>query len=92
MSILVVAEHNNESVKAPTLVAVAAAQAIGGDIEVLIAGSNCAAAGEAAAKITGVSKVLVADNEAYGHQLAENIAGLVVEISANYSHILTATK
>jgi len=91
MSILVVAEHDNESVKAPTLVAIAAAEKIGGDIEVLIAGSNCAAAGEAASRIAGVSKVRVADNEVYAHQLAENIAALVVEIGKDYSHILTPT-
>ena len=91
MSILVIAEHNNESVNPATLVNVAAAQAIGGDIELLIAGANCGAAAEAAAKITGVSKVLVADNEAYGHQLAENIADLIVEIGTNYSHIVGAT-
>jgi electron transfer flavoprotein alpha subunit len=91
MSILVVAEHDNETVKAPTLVAIAAAEKIGGDIEVLVAGSNCAAAGEAAAKIAGVSKVRVADNEVYAHQLAENIAALIVEIGKDYSHILTPT-
>jgi len=91
MSILVVAEHDNETVKAPTLVAIAAAERIGGDIEVLVAGSNCAAAGEAASKIAGVSKVRVADNEVYAHQLAENIAALVVEIGKDYSHILTPT-
>ena len=91
MSILVVAEHDNETVKVPTLVAIAAAEKIGGDIEVLVAGFNCAAAGEAASKIAGVSKVRVADNEVYAHQLAENIAALVVEIGKDYSHILTPT-
>jgi len=91
MSILVVAEHDNETVKVPTLVAIAAAKKIGGDIEVLVAGSNCAAAGEAAAEIAGVSKVRVADNEVYAHQLAENIAALIVEIGKDYSHILTPT-
>ena len=91
MSILVVAEHDNTNLKAPTLVAVAAAQAIGGDIEVLVAGSGCAAVGEAAAKIDGVSKVLVADDVAYAHGLAENIAELVVEIGSGYSHILAVT-
>ena len=64
MSILVVADHDNETIKAPTLVTIAAAVAIGGDIEVLVAGENCSAAGEAASKIAGVSKVLVADNAA----------------------------
>ncbi len=91
MTILVVADHDNNSIKAPTLVTVAAAQAIGGDIEVLVAGENCGAAGEAAAKIAGVAKVLVADNAAYGHQLAENIGDLIAEIGSGYSHIMTAT-
>lgn len=91
MSILVVAEHNNESIKSATLVAVAAAAAIGGDIEVLVAGANCEAAGEEAAKIAGVSKVLVADHDVYGHALAENLAELIVEIGSNYSHILAVT-
>lgn len=91
MSILVVADHDNETIKASTLVTVAAAAAIGGDIEVLVAGENCGAAGAAASKIAGVSKVLVADNAVYAHALAENVAALVVELGANYSHILTAT-
>ena len=91
MSILVVADHDNETIKASTLVTVAAAAAIGGDIEVLVAGENCGAAGEAASKIAGVSKVLVADNAVYAHALAENVAALVVELGSNYSHILTAT-
>ena len=91
MSILVVAEHDNDAIKAPTLVAVAAAEKIGGDIEVLVAGSACSGAGEAAANIAGVAKVLVADTEAYGHQLAENIGDLVAEVGKGYSHILTPT-
>ena len=91
MGILVIAEHNNESIKAATLVTVAAAQEIGGDISVLVAGANCGAAGEEAAKIAGVAKVLVADNAVYEHQLAENLAELVVEIGKDYSHILACT-
>ena len=91
MSILVVADHDNDSIKAPTLVTISAAAAIGGEIEVLVAGENCVGAGEAAAKISGVSKVLVADNAVYAHALAENLSALVVELGANYSHILTAT-
>ena len=91
MSILVVADHDNEIIKASTLVTVAAAAAIGGEIEVLVAGESCVAAGEAAAIIAGVSKVLVADNAVYAHALAENVAALVVELGANYSHIMTAT-
>lgn len=88
MSILVVAEHDNVSIKAATLNAVAAAKAIGGDITVLVAGQGNAAAGAAAAKIAGVSKVLVADNAAYAHQLAENVSQLVAEVGKSYSHIL----
>jgi electron transfer flavoprotein alpha subunit len=91
MSILVVADHDNDTIKASTLVTVAAAAAIGGDLEVLVAGENCGAAGEAASKIAGVSKVLVADNAAYAHAVAENVAALIVELGPNYSHILTAT-
>jgi len=91
MTILVIADHDNESIGQPTLVTIAAAIEIGGDIEILVAGGNCAAAGEAASKIAGISKVLVADNAAYEHQLAENIADLVVEIGQNYSHILSPT-
>jgi electron transfer flavoprotein alpha subunit len=73
MSILVIAEHDNDTIKAATLVAVAAAQAIGGDIEILVAGAGCSAAADAAAKIAGVTKVRVADNAAYAHGLAENV-------------------
>ncbi len=88
MSILVYAEHDNASIKGATLNTVAAAKAIGGDIHVLVIGAGCQAAAEAAAKIDGVSKVLVADNAAYGHQLAENISALVAELGKGYSHIL----
>ncbi|RLT97995.1 electron transfer flavoprotein subunit alpha/FixB family protein [Ketobacter sp.] len=88
MSVLVYAEHDNASLKGVTLNTVAAAQAIGGDITVLVAGSGCAAVAEAAAKIAGVSKVLLADDAAYEHQLAENVADLVAEVGKGYSHIL----
>ena len=88
MSILVIAEHDNASLKAATLNTIAAAKAIGGDIEVLVAGSDCGAAAEAAAKADGVAKVLCADNAAYQNQLAENLALLVAEIGKNYTHIL----
>lgn len=90
MAILIIAEHNNQSLKAETHKVVQAATAIGADITVLVAGFNCAAAANEAATITGVGKVLVADNAAYEHQLAENIAALVAELGKNYSHILTA--
>ncbi|MDO8696084.1 MAG: FAD-binding protein [Pseudomonas sp.] len=88
MTILVIAEHSNAAIAAATLNTVAAAQAIGGDIHVLVAGSACGAAAEAAAKIAGVAKVLVADNAAYAHQLPENVAPLVAELGKGYSHIL----
>lgn len=88
MSILVYVEHDNSSVKGATLNTVAAAKAIGGDIHLLVAGQNCGGAAEAAAKIEGVSKVLVADNAAYQHQLAENVSLLVAEVGKGYSHIL----
>jgi len=88
MSILIVAEHDNASLKAATLNTVTAATQIGGDIHMLIAGVDCQAVAEEAAKVSGVSKVLVADNAAYGHQLAENVAPLVTEVAGEYSHIL----
>ncbi|WP_033067852.1 electron transfer flavoprotein subunit alpha/FixB family protein [Thalassospira australica] len=88
MSILVIAEHDNTELKGGTLNTVAAAQKIGGDITVLVAGENCRGVADAAAKVDGVSKVLVADNAAYGHFLAENMAGLVSELANDYSHVL----
>ncbi|MEH6471865.1 MAG: FAD-binding protein [Halopseudomonas sp.] len=90
MGILVIAEHDNATLKGATLNTVAAAQAIGGDIDLLVAGENCAAAAEEAAKVSGVSRVLVADNAAYAHQLAENMALLVTDLGAGYSHILAS--
>jgi electron transfer flavoprotein alpha subunit len=88
MSILIVAEHDNASLKAATLNTVTAAQKIGGDITLLVAGHNCQAAATAASAVAGVSKVLVADNAAYGHQLAENIAPLVAEVAKGFSAVL----
>ena len=73
MSILVVAEHDNAEIKAATLNTIAAAVAIGGEIHVLVAGDGCAAAGDAAAKIDGVAKVLVADSPEYANGIAENL-------------------
>src|SRR5690554_8097748 len=80
MSILVIAEHDNSSLKQAILNVVAAAKAIGGDIDVLVAGENVDAVAEAAAKAEGVNKVLVADNAAYGHFLGENLGELVAEV------------
>jgi len=88
MGILVIAEHDNSSLKSSTLNIIAAAKAIGGDIDVLVAGEGCGAVAEAAAKAEGVSKVLCADNAAYGHFLGENLGDLVAEMGKNYSHIL----
>ena len=90
MAILVIAEHTNVDLGAATLNTVAAAKAIGGDIHVLVAGAGSAAVAEAAAKIDGVSKVLSADNAAFGHQLPENVAPLIAELGKEYSHILAA--
>ncbi len=88
MSTLVIAEHSNDELKAATLHTVTAATALGGEVHVLVAGANCAAAAEAAARIAGVSKVLVADNAAYAHQLAENVSKLVAELGASYDNLL----
>ncbi len=88
MAILVIAEHSNAALGAATLNTVTAAKAIGGDVHVLVAGAGCGAAAEAAAKIDGVAKVLVADDAAYAHQLPENLAPLVAEQGKSYSHVL----
>ncbi len=88
MSILVFAEHDNSTLKAETLKTVAAAQAIGGDITLLVAGYNCQNVVDAASKVNGVSKVLVADNASYEHQLAENVSLLVLELAGDYEHII----
>ncbi len=88
MSILIIAEHDNQSIKPVTLNLVTAAQQIGGDIDLLVAGENAQAATDAAAAIPGVRKVILADNTAYAHQLAENLSKLVVELAEGYSHIL----
>ncbi|MGM0702129.1 MAG: electron transfer flavoprotein subunit alpha/FixB family protein [Pseudomonadota bacterium] len=90
MSILVLAEHHDGALAGATAHVVAAAQAIGGDIDVLVAGENVAAIAEAAAKLEGVSKVRVADNAAYAHQLAEPLSALLVELAGDYSHVLAA--
>ncbi|GGO83913.1 electron transfer flavoprotein subunit alpha [Marinobacterium nitratireducens] len=88
MAILIVAEHDNATLKGATLHAVSAAAQIGGDVAVLVAGEGCQAVADEAAKVAGVAKVLLADNAAYGHQLAENVAPLVAELGKDFSHIL----
>ena len=91
MSILVIAEHDNKALNGATLNVVAAAQKIGGDITVMVAGSGAQAVAEQAAKVAGVSKVLLADDAAYANQLAENVAKLVAELGKGYTHILAAS-
>ncbi|AYC34064.1 electron transfer flavoprotein subunit alpha/FixB family protein [Pseudomonas cavernae] len=88
MAILVVAEHTNAALAPATLNTVAAAQKIGGEIHVLVAGQGVGAVAAAAAKVAGVSKVLVADQAAFAHQLPENVAPLVAELGKGYSHVL----
>ena len=90
MTILVIAEHDNHSLKVATRHAVTAAQRISGEIHVLVAGASCAAAAQAAAKLAGVGKVKVVDAPHYADQLAENIAALIVANAAGYSHIIAA--
>ena len=88
MTILVIAEHDNQSLKASTLNTVAAAGKLGGDVHVLVAGAGCAGVAEAAAKVAGVAKVLVCDAPQYEVQTAENVAELVKGLAAGYSHVL----
>jgi len=90
MANLVIVEHDNNEVAAATLHAVTAAQQIGGDIDLLVAGENCGAAAQAAAKIAGVSSVKVADDAKFNHHLAENLASLIVEVAPAYSHVLAS--
>lgn len=90
MTILVYAEHDNHQLKTETHKLVHAATKMGDEIHVLVAGFECASVADDAAKIAGVSKVLVADNAAYQYQLAENIAELVTELGGSYSHIAAA--
>ena len=89
MTILVIAEHDHQSLKAATLNTVTAASKIGGDIHVLVAGTNCSAAAQQAASLQGVSSVKVADAAHYQNQTAENLTALVISLAGNYSHILT---
>ncbi len=88
MSILVLAEHHDGALAGATAHVVAAAQQIGGDIDVLVAGEGVSAIAEAAARLDGVSKVRVADNAAYAHLLAEPTAALIAELAGDYSHVL----
>ena len=90
MSILVLAEHDNNELNPATLNAVAAAAQIGGDIDVLVAGSGCGAVADAAAQIAGVNKVLCADSAEYANGIAENMIPLIMSVIDGYSHLMAA--
>ena len=90
MAVLVIAEHDNATLKGATLNTVTAALACGGDVHVLVAGHNAGPAAAAAAQIAGVAKVLHADAEGFAHGLAENIADQVLALAKDYSHLLFA--
>ncbi len=88
MAVLVVAEHDNVEIKSATLHAVTAAAELDSGIDVLVAGEGCGGVAEAAARIAGVAKVLVADDAAYAHALAENVAPLIAHLAPSYGHVL----
>jgi electron transfer flavoprotein alpha subunit len=90
MSILVLAEHDNSALKSASFNTVTAAGEIGDEVHVLVAGAECAAVAEEAAKIPGVAKVLLAEAPHYAHDLAENVAPLIVKLAPAYSHVLAA--
>ncbi|MBV8649723.1 FAD-binding protein [Paludibacterium sp.] len=88
MAILVIAEHDNHSLKAGTLNTLAAAAKLGGDVHLLVAGHQCGAVAESAKQAAGVAKVLLVDDALYAHGLAENLAALIVKLAEGYSHVL----
>ncbi len=90
MTILLVADHDNKTLSDQTAKALTAATKIGGDVHVLVAGAGASAVGEQAAKLSGVAKVLVADDASYGHQLAEPVAALIVSLAGSYDAIVAA--
>ena len=90
MGTLVVAEHDDQALRPVTLNVLAAALEIGGEIDLLVAGEDCGAVAEAAASVPGIARVLCADDAAYAHHLAENMALLIAELGASYDHILAA--
>ena len=88
MNILVISEHDNNELKGATLNTVSAAKAIGGEIDILVAGFDCGNVAEAASQIPDINSILVADKEAYKNCLAENVGNLVTELADKYTHIL----
>jgi electron transfer flavoprotein alpha subunit len=91
MAILVLADHDNKTLKPATLNTVTAAQKLGNDVHILIAGHTCGSVADSAAKINGVTKVFVADDHALAHQLAENVAPVILSLAPAYSHILACS-
>ena len=89
MTILVIAEHDQTSIKGATRATITAALQVGGDVHLLVAGSECSGVASAATRISGVAKVLVADSPAYAHPLAESLAALVANLARDYSHVMT---
>src|ERR1700712_2727821 len=90
MTTLLIAEHDNASVKDATNKALTAAAALGAEVHVLIAGENAKAAADAAAKLAGVTKVLLADDASYAHDLAEPLAALIVSLAPNFDVLVAA--
>ena len=90
MKILLLADHDNSNLSDQTAKALAAAIEIGGEIDILVAGHNCAAAGEQAARLSGIAKVLVADSGEYENMLAEPVTALLVKLAEGYDVIITA--
>jgi len=88
MSTLVIAEHDNSNLKPSTLNTLAAAKAVGDSVHLLVAGKGCESVANECAAVEGVEKVLLADDDAYEHQLAESVATLIQSIASNYTHIL----
>ena len=91
MAILIIAEHDHNTLKPATLHVVTAAQKIGGPISILVAGHNCAGAAKEAASIPGINNVLQADDASFAHFLPENVGSLIASVAKNYTHILAAT-
>jgi len=90
MSNLVIVEHDNKELAVATLNAITAAQQIGGDIDLLVAGENCQSVADSAAQINGITTVKVADDAMFGHHMAENLALLIADVAKDYSHVLAS--
>ena len=89
MAVLLIAEHDNKSLKDATSKAMTAATALGGPVDILVAGQGAKGVADQAAKLAGASKILLADDALYAHQLAENMAALIVELAGKYNAVLS---